>query len=83
MHIINLILLGLITGILAKSLLPGKDAGGLLIKILLGIAGSLVGGFVATTLGMTRGLTTFVLALIGAMALVLAYKIIKGITASA
>jgi uncharacterized membrane protein YeaQ/YmgE (transglycosylase-associated protein family) len=81
MHIINLILLGLITGIVAKLLL-GKEAGGLLLKVLLGIAGSLIGGFVATMLG-TRGLMTFMLAVVGAMVLVLAYKIIKGITASA
>jgi uncharacterized membrane protein YeaQ/YmgE (transglycosylase-associated protein family) len=84
MQILALIVLGLITGIVAKLLMPGRDPGGFIITILLGIAGSLVGGFVSTTLGISGGwLTTFILAVIGAMLLLLIYRLIRGNTAAA
>ncbi|PYP41213.1 MAG: GlsB/YeaQ/YmgE family stress response membrane protein [Gemmatimonadetes bacterium] len=51
MGIVTWILLGLVAGLLAKIVMPGKDPGGIIVTILLGIAGALVGGFVGTRLG--------------------------------
>ena len=45
--IIGWIVFGLIAGVIAKALMPGKDPGGCIITILLGIAGSVIGGFIA------------------------------------
>lgn len=46
------IVFGLIVGVLAKLIMPGRDAGGFIITVLLGIAGSLVGGFLGQLLGL-------------------------------
>jgi len=45
------IVLGLVAGVLAKVIMPGRDPGGLIVTIVLGIAGALVGGFIGTQLG--------------------------------
>lgn len=47
MHIIGMVIIGLIAGALARLLMPGRDPMGILMTIVLGIAGSFVGGFVA------------------------------------
>jgi uncharacterized membrane protein YeaQ/YmgE (transglycosylase-associated protein family) len=52
MGILSWILLGLIVGALAKWIMPGDDPGGMIITILLGIAGAFVGGFLATLIGL-------------------------------
>lgn len=51
MGIISWIVFGLIAGIIAKFIMPGKDPGGMIITILIGIAGAMVGGFISTSLG--------------------------------
>ena len=51
MGILSWIVFGLIAGVLAKLIMPGKDPGGIVITILLGIAGAIVGGFIASALG--------------------------------
>ena len=51
MGILSWILLGLVAGALAKAIRPGKDPGGCIITILIGIIGAVVGGFIATRLG--------------------------------
>lgn len=48
MHIIGMIIVGLIAGAIARLIMPGKDPMGILMTIILGIAGSFVGGWVAT-----------------------------------
>ena len=83
-NILGWIVFGLIAGIVAKLLMPGKDPGGIIVTILLGIAGSLIGGFVGTRVfhvGDT-GIMGFVLAVVGAMLLLLLYRLIKGRTAA-
>ena len=50
-HILGWIFFGLIVGIIAKFLLPGRDPGGFLVTVGIGIAGSFVGGFLAQTVG--------------------------------
>jgi uncharacterized membrane protein YeaQ/YmgE (transglycosylase-associated protein family) len=52
MSIIGWILFGLVVGIIGKLLMPGRDPGGFVITILLGIAGALLGGFVGQALGL-------------------------------
>src|SRR5256884_9930934 len=51
MGIIAWIVLGLIAGVLAKMIMPGRDPGGIIVTILIGIAGALVGGFVFSLFG--------------------------------
>jgi uncharacterized membrane protein YeaQ/YmgE (transglycosylase-associated protein family) len=51
MHIIGWILFGLVVGLIAKLLMPGKDPGGFIVTVLLGIAGSLMGGFIGRAMG--------------------------------
>jgi len=52
MGILSWILLGLVVGALAKWIMPGPDPGGMLITILLGVAGAFVGGFIGSFLGL-------------------------------
>jgi uncharacterized membrane protein YeaQ/YmgE (transglycosylase-associated protein family) len=77
--ILSWIVFGLIAGIVAKLLMPGKDPGGFIVTILLGIAGSLLGGYIAKLLGIGGGwLTGFVMAVIGALLLLAIYRLVKG-----
>jgi uncharacterized membrane protein YeaQ/YmgE (transglycosylase-associated protein family) len=52
MGILSWILLGLIVGLLAKWIMPGPDPGGLVITILLGVAGAFLGGFIGSLIGL-------------------------------
>ena len=52
MGILSWIIMGLIVGVLAKWIMPGKDPGGLIVTILIGIAGAFIGGFIGTLLGL-------------------------------
>jgi uncharacterized membrane protein YeaQ/YmgE (transglycosylase-associated protein family) len=54
MGLLSWILLGLVVGALAKWIMPGPDPGGLILTVLIGIAGAFVGGFIATFLGLGR-----------------------------
>jgi uncharacterized membrane protein YeaQ/YmgE (transglycosylase-associated protein family) len=80
MEIIWTIVIGLVAGIVAKLLMPGKDPGGFIITILLGIAGA----FVATYLGQAVGWygpednAGFIGAVVGAVILLIAYRFVKG-----
>ena len=51
MGIASWIVLGLVAGVLAKMLMPGKDPGGIIVTTVLGVAGALVGGFIGAQLG--------------------------------
>jgi uncharacterized membrane protein YeaQ/YmgE (transglycosylase-associated protein family) len=52
MGILSWIVLGLVVGVLAKWIMPGPDSSGLVMTILLGVAGAFVGGWIGTQLGM-------------------------------
>jgi uncharacterized membrane protein YeaQ/YmgE (transglycosylase-associated protein family) len=69
--------IGLVIGVAAKLLMPGKDPGGWFLTILLGIAGSWVGGFIATGLGISAKAPVFIAAVLGAMLLLLIYRLAK------
>jgi uncharacterized membrane protein YeaQ/YmgE (transglycosylase-associated protein family) len=56
-EIIAMVVLGLIAGAIAKLLMPGRDPGGFIMTIVLGIAGSLVGGFLFNLIGIGDGET--------------------------
>jgi uncharacterized membrane protein YeaQ/YmgE (transglycosylase-associated protein family) len=78
MHIIYMLVIGLIVGALAKLVMPGRDPGGIIITIALGIAGSLTAGFIGRELnwyGTNEGAGLFA-SIAGAMLLLLAYRLI-------
>jgi uncharacterized membrane protein YeaQ/YmgE (transglycosylase-associated protein family) len=78
MGILSWILMGLIVGALAKFIMPGRDPGGLLVTILLGIAGAFVGGFLGSLLGLGSftgfNLGSVVLAVGGALILLWGHR---------
>jgi uncharacterized membrane protein YeaQ/YmgE (transglycosylase-associated protein family) len=85
MHIIGWIVFGLIVGIIAKFLMPGRDPGGFVLTAVLGIVGALVGGFVGRSLGWYRegDPVGFVVAVLGAILVLGVYRVTAGRTARA
>lgn len=81
MGIFSWILMGLIVGVLAKFIMPGKDPGGIIVTILIGIAGAFVGGYLGSLLGLGAvtgfNLGSLLLAIGGAVLLLLLYRVIK------
>lgn len=80
MEILSWILFGLVVGALAKLVMPGKDPGGIIVTILLGIAGALLGGFLGRSLGiMGDGQEAgWIAAFVGAIVLLLLYRLLVG-----
>ena len=79
MNIIGWIVFGLIVGALAKLLMPGRDPGGWIVTILLGIAGSFVGGFLGQMFFKNGGdMAGWIGSIIGAMILLLIYRMVVG-----
>jgi uncharacterized membrane protein YeaQ/YmgE (transglycosylase-associated protein family) len=76
MHILGWILFGLIVGIVGKFLMPGRDPGGFVITILLGIAGAVLGGYLGRVLGLYRegDPIGFVMAVVGSVILLVLYR---------
>ena len=78
MGIISWIVLGLIVGVVAKLIMPGRDPGGLVITILIGIAGALLGGFISSALGLGSvsgfNLWSLAIAVGGALLLLIGYR---------
>ncbi len=76
MHLIGTILIGLIVGVIAKLLMPGRDPGGWVISILLGLAGAFVAGFLGRSLGWYEEgePAGFLLSVVGAMILLGLYR---------
>jgi len=81
MGIFSWIIMGLIVGVLAKWIMPGKDPGGIIVTICIGIAGAFLGGFIGTFLGIGDvsgfNLISFMLAIGGAILLLILYRVIK------
>ena len=84
MYIIGWILFGLAVGIVAKFLMPGRDPGGFFITVLLGIVGSLLGGFLGRLVGWygDGDPVGFVMAVVGSIVLLAAYRLTMGRTPS-
>lgn len=81
MGIISWVIFGLIAGALAKWIMPGRDPGGIIITIILGIAGALVGGFIGTKIGLGSvtgfDIRSFLVAVGGALILLAGYRFLK------
>lgn len=75
------IIFGLIAGIIAKLIMPGKDPGGFIITIIIGVLGALVGGWLGTALGLGSvdgfNLGSFAIAVLGAILLLAIYRMVK------
>ncbi len=82
MGILTWIVLGLVIGVLAKMMIPGKQEGGLIATTLLGIGGAVIGGFVASKLGYgsvtSFDIRTLGLAIGGSIVLVLMFSYFRG-----
>ncbi len=80
MGIIGWILFGLVVGVIGKLLMPGRDPGGFVVTILLGIAGALLGGFLGRSLGLYRedDPVGFIMAVIGSIILLVIYRFAVG-----
>ena len=78
MHFLYTLLVGLVIGAVAKLLMPGKDPGGCIITMLIGLAGSLIGTYLGQALGLYRAgePAGFIGAVIGAMLLLLVYRLL-------
>jgi uncharacterized membrane protein YeaQ/YmgE (transglycosylase-associated protein family) len=74
------IVIGALAGIIAKAIMPGKDPGGCIVTILLGIAGAMVAGFLGNALGWYKqgqG-AGFIAAIIGAILILFIYRLVAG-----
>ncbi|PTX93810.1 GlsB/YeaQ/YmgE family stress response membrane protein [Spartobacteria bacterium LR76] len=80
MGILSAIIIGLLVGAVAKLLMPGRDPGGWIITILLGIAGSFVAGFLGRSLGWYQDgePAGFLASVCGAIILLVLYRLIGG-----
>lgn len=80
MSLIGTLIIGLLVGIVAKFLMPGKDPGGFIITIALGVAGAFVATFLGQRLGFYRAdeVAGFIGAVVGAVILLLLYRMIAG-----
>jgi uncharacterized membrane protein YeaQ/YmgE (transglycosylase-associated protein family) len=81
MHILYMVVIGLIVGALAKLFMPGRDPGGILITIALGIAGSVVAGWIGQALGLYRAREPgpgIIASILGAMLLLFIYRMVVG-----
>ena len=78
MGILAWILFGLVIGIIAKLLMPGRDPGGFIVTILIGIAGAMIGGFVGRAMGFYgEGETAgWLMSILGAVILLALYRMI-------
>jgi len=82
--VLGWILFGLVVGIIAKLLMPGRDPGGFIITVLLGIAGAVLGGFMGRAFGFygPGEPAGFLMSLLGAVVLLFIYHKLRRPTAS-
>ena len=81
MGILTWIVLSLVAGLITKFVMPDNDPGGILITILVGIVGAVIGGFIASTVGLGAvsgfNITSIIIAAVGAFALLFALRLLK------
>jgi uncharacterized membrane protein YeaQ/YmgE (transglycosylase-associated protein family) len=84
MGIIALVVLGLLAGAIAKAIMPGKDPGGFIVTILIGVGGAFTGAFLAgllfdaDPLDEFFDLSTWIAAIVGALILLMLYRAVTG-----
>jgi uncharacterized membrane protein YeaQ/YmgE (transglycosylase-associated protein family) len=78
MGILAWILFGLVIGVIAKLLMPGRDPGGFIVTILLGVAGAMLGGFVGRAMGFYGAQETagWFMSILGAVILLALYRLV-------
>lgn len=79
MHIVAMLIIGLIVGVIAKLLMPGRDPGGVIVTALLGIAGSFVAGFIGRAIGFYRNGVSgpgILASIVGAMLILFIYRVV-------
>ncbi|MGL4454762.1 MAG: GlsB/YeaQ/YmgE family stress response membrane protein, partial [Plesiomonas sp.] len=78
MGIFSWVILGLIVGILAKWIMPGKDEGGFIITVVLGIVGAVIGGYVSQLMGMATvtgfNIKSLIFSIIGSLIVLFIYR---------
>jgi uncharacterized membrane protein YeaQ/YmgE (transglycosylase-associated protein family) len=78
MHLLMFLLFGLVVGAIARFLVPGREAGGWLTSIVIGVLGSFVGGFLGQLLGVGDGRPAgFLMSLLGAVVLLVGYHALR------
>ena len=80
MSIIGWILFGLVVGIVAKFVMPGRDPGGFVVTVLLGVVGAVLGGYLGRALGWYRegDAVGFLVAVLGAIIVLVLYRMLAG-----
>ena len=81
MDILWILIIGLIVGAIAKLLMPGRDPGGFIVTMLLGVAGALLAGFLGRAMGWyetTNSGPGIIASVLGAMLLLLLYRVFTG-----
>ena len=82
MGIIAWIIFGLIAGVIAKLIMPGRDGGGFILTCILGIVGAVVGGWLATMFGLGGSITgfnlhSFLVAVVGSIVVLLVFRLLR------
>jgi uncharacterized membrane protein YeaQ/YmgE (transglycosylase-associated protein family) len=83
MGIIGWIVLGLLAGLIAKAIMPGEERTGVILTTLLGVAGALLGGFIAAILGLGDpideffDISTWIAAIVGALIILWAWNVFR------
>ena len=79
MDILLWIVFGLVVGVVAKLIMPGRDPGGIIVTIILGVVGALLGGWLGRVLGLYRPGETagFIMAVVGAIILLAVYRLVR------
>ncbi|HZP01098.1 MAG TPA: GlsB/YeaQ/YmgE family stress response membrane protein [Terriglobia bacterium] len=79
LHVLWMCIIGLVAGTLAKLVTPGKDPGGIVVTMLLGIAGSLVAGYLGRALGWYQAGqgAGLIMSVVGAIILLVIYRLFK------
>ena len=85
MHLLWELIIGLVVGAVAKFLMPGKDPGGIWITMIIGIAGSILATYIGQAIGWYQAGqgAGFIMSVVGAIVLILIYRVIKGAAAKA
>jgi uncharacterized membrane protein YeaQ/YmgE (transglycosylase-associated protein family) len=80
MHYLWMLIIGLVIGAIAKLIMPGKDPGGIIVTMLIGIAGALIAGFLGRAVGWYQEgePAGFIASVIGAILLLIVYRMIVG-----
>ena len=76
--IVGWILFGLVVGAIAKLLMPGRDPGGIIVTMLLGIVGAVIGGFVGRSLGFygPQQAAGWLMSIVGAIVVLMVYRLL-------